>query len=112
VEWLDSWWHVAAERPDLAAGYEREMQAELGAGHPLFGVPVAAVGKHDGADDVLFRVLDGSGRVAVVHLTWARHPEPPPWPATEFFPGIEAFAEQRMSPDRDEHRDSAGEANA
>jgi hypothetical protein len=99
VEWLEPWRHVAAERPDLAAAYEREMQAELGAGHPLFGVPVAAVAKHDGSDDVLFRVLDGSGRVAVVHLTWARHPEPPPRPATEFFPGIDAFAEQRMSPD-------------
>jgi hypothetical protein len=98
VQWLDPWWHVAAERPDLAAAYESELRAELGAGHPLFGVPVAAVGKYDGSDDVLFRLLDGSGRVAMVHLTWARHPEPPPWPVTEFLPGIQAFTEQRMAP--------------
>jgi hypothetical protein len=99
VNWLDPWWHAADERPDLAAAYERELAAELGAGHPLFGVPLAAVGKHDGSDDVLFQVLDGSGRVAVVHLTWARHPEPPPWPGFEFFPNLEAFAEERMRRD-------------
>jgi len=103
VEWLEPWWQVEAERPDLAAAYEREMRAELGSGHPLFGVPVAAIGKHDGSDDVLFRTLDGSGQVAVVHLTWSRHPEPPPWPATTFFAGLEAFARLRMRPDHDEH---------
>jgi hypothetical protein len=95
VRWLDPWRHVATERADPAAAYEREMQSELGAGHPLFGIPVAAVGKHEGSDDVRFEVLDGSGRVAVVHLTRARHPEPLPWPGTEFFAGLEAFAELR-----------------
>ena len=101
VEWLDPWWHVAAERPDLATAYERELRAEVGVGHPLFGIAVAAVGKHDGSDGVLFRVLDGSERLAVVHLTWSRRPEPPPWPATEFFAGLELFAELRMRPDHE-----------
>jgi hypothetical protein len=90
------------ERPGAVATFEREMRAELGPGHPLFGVPVAAIGKHDGSDDVLFQVLDGSGRVAVVHLTWATHPEPPPWPRTTFFDGLEAFARLRMCPDHDD----------
>jgi hypothetical protein len=102
VDWLEPWWNVTAEESDLAEAYERELRAELGAGHPLFGVRVAAIGKHDGSDDVLFELLDGSGRVAVVHLTWAQHPEPVPWPATEFFPDMEAFAEQRMRPDHKE----------
>lgn len=74
MEWLDPWWHVAAERPDLATAYEWELRAEVGVGHPLFGVAVAALGKRDGSDDVLFRVLDGSERLAVVHLTWPDAP--------------------------------------
>lgn len=99
MEWLEPWWH-APKSPDLAA-YERELAAELGRGHPLYGVPLTALGKHDGSDDVLFRLLDGSGRVAVVHLTWARHPEPPPWPGFELFPSLEAFAAERMRPDHE-----------
>jgi len=102
VEWLEPWWHVAVERPELAAAYERELAAELGAGHQLSGIRLAAIGKHDGSDDVLFQVLDGSGQVAVVHLTWARHPEPPPWPGFKFFRSLEAFAEQRMRPEHSE----------
>jgi hypothetical protein len=102
VEWLEPWWPVATT-PDLAAAYERELAAELGDGHPLYGVPLAAFGKHDGSDDVLFRLLDESGRVAVIHLTWARHPEPPPWPGFELFSSLEAFAAGRMRPDHEQY---------
>ena len=109
MEWLEPWWRVAVERPDLAAAYQREMRAELGPGHPLFGVPAAAVGKHDGSDDVLFQVLDGSGRVVVVHLTWVRHPELPPWPITTFFDGLEAFARLRMRHDHSESEEDGGD---
>ncbi len=99
MEWLDPWWYAPAT-PDAAAAYERELAAELGVGHPLHGLPLSALGKHDGSDDVLFRLLDGSGQVAVVHLTWAKHPEP--WPGFELFPNLEAFAAERMRPDHDE----------
>jgi hypothetical protein len=102
VEWLDPWWDAAAERPDLAAAYERQLVVELGPGHPLYGVPLAALGKHDGSDDVLFRLLDGSGRVAVIHLTWARWQEEPPWPGFSLFPNLEAFAAKRMRLDNEE----------
>jgi hypothetical protein len=98
MEWLEPWWYAPAA-PEAATAYERELAAELGVEHPLYGVPLAALGKHDGSDDVLFRLLDESGRVVAVHLTWARHPEPPPWPAFEIFPSLTAFIEQRMRPD-------------
>jgi hypothetical protein len=104
AEWLEPWWEVARARPDLAASYERELRAELGTDHPLFDTPVQAVGTRDGSDDVLFRLLDGSGRVAVVHLTWARRPERSPWPTTEFFADMQTFAERRMRRDHDERR--------
>lgn len=101
VQWLAPWWSTT-ESPALASGYERELAAELGMDHPLFGLPLSAVAKHDGTDDVLFQLLDGSGRVAVVHLTWARRPEPSPWPGFELFQSLEAFEVARMQPDHDE----------
>ncbi len=102
MQWLAPWSDLSEGSTNLAAAYERELQAELDEGHPLFGVRVSAIGKHDGTDDVLFQLLDGTGRVAVVHLTWARHPEAPPWPATELFADFTAFEEQQMKPSASE----------
>jgi len=103
MRWLDPWCDVAELGPDFAATFERVLAREVAPGHPLYGVPVAAVGKHGGTDDVLFRLLDGSRRVAVVHLTWTRSPpERPPWPITSLFANTQAFEEERMRPDHEE----------
>jgi hypothetical protein len=103
VVWLEPWCDVADLSPGCAATFERVLTWEVAPGHTLHGVPVAAVGKRDGTDDVLFRLLDGSGRVAVVHLTWTQSPpERPPWPSTELFDSFEAWAEQYMRPDHEE----------
>ena len=103
MQWLDPWCDIAELGPDFAATFERVLAREVAPGHPLHGVPVAAIGKHGGCDDVLFRLLDGSGRVAVVHLTWTQSPpERPPWPAAELFASGEAFAAERMRPDHEE----------
>ena len=59
-----------------------ELQRELKAGHPLFGVSVRAIGRRYDQDDVLFEFHDGTGRVAEVHLTWVGVNEQPPWPGT------------------------------
>jgi hypothetical protein len=40
-------------------------------------------------DSVIFRVDDGS--FALVHLTWAQHPEPDPWPDTQRLGGFIAL---------------------
>lgn len=101
--WLDPWCDVADLGPEFAATFERVLAREVAPGHPLYGVPVAAVGKRYGTDDVLFRLLDGSGRVAVVHLTWTRSPpERPPWPATGVYADEAEFVAERMRPDHDE----------
>jgi hypothetical protein len=104
MDWTEPWWHIALKRPDLAAAHEREHRAELAADHPLFGIPVAAIAKHDESDDLLFQLLDETGRVAVVHLTWARRPEHLPWPYFDLYSELDAFAEQRMRPDQEEFR--------
>ncbi len=103
MDWLEPWCDVADLGPDFAATFERVLAREVAPGHPLHSIPVAAVGKRDGTDDVLFRLLDGSERVAAVHLTWTRSPpERPPWPATELFADFEAFARHQMRPDHEE----------
>jgi len=53
-----------------ARGLILELGRELTPGHPMYGLPVAAVARSTAQDDVLFELLDGSGRYAEVHLTW------------------------------------------
>jgi hypothetical protein len=83
MDWPAHW--VAVSDPGAKAGLESELQLELGAGHPLFGLPVTVMGRHDSQDDVLFSILDFSGRLAEVHLTWSCGPERVPWPYTRIF---------------------------
>jgi len=45
--------------------------------------------KCSGCDSVIFRVDDGT--FALVHLTWAQHPEPDPWPETQRLGGFIAL---------------------
>jgi hypothetical protein len=96
VLWLEPWRRIRAVGIAAAALYESELKRELSPGHPLFGVPAAALGKRNDSDDVLFELRDGTGRVAVVHLTFCNHPEPPPWPQTTMFASLEAWVEERM----------------
>jgi len=105
MHWLAPWYDVGDFGPRSAATFEEVLKREVGPGHPLYGVAAEAIGKRDGSDDVLFRLLDGSGRVAVVHLTWTRSPpERPPWPGTAIFAGLDEFAEECMRPDHEEGR--------
>jgi hypothetical protein len=82
---------------------EQELRRELSVGHPLYGLPVRTVGRRQDCDDVLFTVEDGTGRVAVVHLTWTHSPpEKPPWPDTALYPSIENWIAEGMQSDHDE----------
>ncbi|MGW5366651.1 hypothetical protein [Actinopolymorpha pittospori] len=60
----------------------RELLAELAHGHPLHGAPFTIIGRSYVRDDVLLETPHGW---ALVHLTWTRNPEPPPYPSTRFF---------------------------
>jgi hypothetical protein len=104
VEWLEPWYSIA-KNPCQIMGMEAELHRELRSGHPLFGLPVQAVGRRGDCDDILFRLLDGTGRVAVVHLTWTHNPpEQPPWPDTIIYADYEAWVSQGMRADHGEFR--------
>ncbi|MDB5215338.1 MAG: hypothetical protein JWO86_3265, partial [Myxococcaceae bacterium] len=86
-----------------AQGLEAELARELVPGHPLHGRPnLRAVARRADGDDVLFL---SDTIVAVVHLTWAKNPDPTQ-PSTEIFSSIEDFVSRRMNRD---HDDFAGE---
>jgi hypothetical protein len=99
MEWLEPWRPV--DDRGEAAALEAELTRELSSGNPLYGLPVAAVGRRADCDDVLFRLLDGTGRYAVVHLTWSRHAERASWPTTTMYESRENWSAKGMKVDHE-----------
>jgi hypothetical protein len=87
----DSWWDLRREgskEEQQRSAIQRELVAELGPGHPLIGCSGEVVARSEASDDVLLLLQDG--RWAIVHLTWRRAPEPPPWPIATFYDSVHA----------------------
>ncbi len=100
VNWLEPWHPLQG---DSIGAFEPELRREAGDGHPLHGVPVRGIGRRHDCDDVLFALEDGTGRVAVVHLTWtSTPPEQLPWPRARIWPSVDAWAAEGMRADHDE----------
>ena len=70
MEWVRPW--QPFDLPSHVASFEAELRRELSPGHPLYGLPLRAIGRRPDRDDALFAIRDGSGRVAQVHLTWLK----------------------------------------
>jgi hypothetical protein len=82
--WLVPWHPINDGRPDDPTA--KELYSELCRRHVLYGLKARPIGHRQDCDDFLFELLDGSGRYAVVHLTYAQHPEPDPtWPETTIY---------------------------
>ena len=101
MEWLDPWWSTEGHSPEFHETIRKQLELEVPPGHVMYGLPAKLIARGNG-DDALFQVVDGSGRVAVVHLTWAKDQERLPWPATTIYKSIEAWSEQCMRPEHDE----------
>jgi hypothetical protein len=99
IEWLDPWYPVEdAERENL----EGELRREIAPGHTLFGIPVVAIGRRKDQDDVLFRLRDGTDRLAVVHLAWpTASAEVPPCPSAKFYEDLAAWMQSGLLPDHE-----------
>jgi hypothetical protein len=85
-----------------AGGLEEELRRELRRGHALFHLSVRAIARRLDCDDVLYSLEDGSGRVAVVHLTGVPR-ERLPWPDTDIYSSLTVWAVERMSRDHDSY---------
>jgi hypothetical protein len=100
VTWLVPWHPIANGRPDDRTA--QELYSEVCERHVLFGVNARPIAHRQDCDDFLFELLDGSGRFAAVHLTYAQHPEPDPrWPEVEIFSTWTEFL-RKMKADADD----------
>ena len=90
MEWPARWEPFADGSQDDAL--VPEFRREAPASHVLANVALRTVGTND-ADNVLFELLDGSGRFAAVHLTFNRETDPS-WPDTKVFENWEHFVRE------------------
>jgi hypothetical protein len=95
-EFLEPWWSTDGQGADFHRTFLDQLKTEVSPGHVLYGLPVRMIGRDGASDDTLFEILDGSGRLALVHLTWAKGQERLPWPGTSLYPSFEAFAADVM----------------
>jgi len=107
-EFLDPWWSTDEMDACFHETFLNQLKREVGTGHIMFGVPVRMIGRDGGSDDTLFEILDGSGRLALVHLTWAKTQERLPWPGTTIYPSFEAFATEEMIPKNRDYQEESG----
>ncbi len=97
MNWLIPWRPLPDRTPDDPVVHE--LRRELCSEHVLYDISVRPIAQRQDCDDVLFELLDGSERLAMVHLTYAGHPEPnPDWPETRLFGSWEAFSREEMLP--------------
>jgi hypothetical protein len=64
---LDPWHYVGPMGPGRKGFLERMWEYQIESGHAMFGIPVEAVAENMDHNLALFRLLDGSERLAVLH---------------------------------------------
>lgn len=96
MDYLEPWFDV--NDPRLVDELRRQMPP----GHVLAALEVAARARRQDRDAVLFEVLDGSGRLAVVHLTHQTESDPR-WPTTIIFSTETEWAAS-MAADHDDYQ--------
>ena len=96
MEFLEPW----DEADDRNGSFKAQLALEVQPGHQLYQVPVQLLARGNG-DDCLFEILDGTGRVAQVHLVW-QGPQRPPWPSSQIYPNIQTWRAESMLPEHKE----------
>jgi|ERR1700679_1914610 hypothetical protein len=89
LNWREPWFSVV-DMEALRAGAQRELDAEVGPQHPLWGRKASVFGRSRASDDILVAVDDN--QYAVVHLVWHGRVDrvPDVFPATTFFESLDA----------------------
>jgi len=86
MEILEPWFATSNSR------FVDELNREMPSGHALEAVDISAVAHRKDCDDVLYALNDGSGRVAVVHLTYCKTRETNPTvPKTRIFESLKSW---------------------
>ncbi|KVF05620.1 hypothetical protein WJ05_27885 [Burkholderia vietnamiensis] len=104
MKWLEPWCSTEDADENFHHRFARQLQLEVGPGHELFGLPTRLIGRGNG-DDALFEILDGTSRVAVVHLTWAKTAEQLPWPITNIYSNLQEWAVKCMQAEHEDWKE-------
>lgn len=105
MKWLDPWWSTEDQTAEFHDRFSQQLKMEAGPAHELSGIDARIIARGDG-DDCLFELLDGSDRVADVHLTWSDNRDKTyTYPMTSIYENIEVWSSQVMIP---EHKDWSG----
>jgi len=88
---LPEGWSLVGHSADTLAF---ELAREIGSAHPLQGIRPWAFARRFDSDDILFAIEHATHPWAVVHLTWSKSQERPPWPRTELYTDWTAFKSQ------------------
>ncbi len=102
-EYLGPWWATAGDSGLWEQRFLSQLQTQVGPDHPMYGLPVRIVGSCGGSSALLFEILDGTGRFAVIGITWEMPAFSFSLPDTTFYPNFEAFKTQRMIPEHAEY---------
>lgn len=100
MDWLEPWSSTEGSEESYLRTFAEQLARETSPGHELHGLQVRLVGRGNG-DDALFELLDGTGRVAEVHLVWQGR-QKPPWPSSTIFSSLEQWRVMRMLPEHQE----------
>jgi hypothetical protein len=103
--WLEPWWSTESHDEHSHEAFRKQLELEVSPGHCTYGLPVRLIARGHG-DDALFRILDGSGRVAEVHLTWGKGQDQLPWPIATVYSSMDEWVKLSMIP---EHNSFFGE---
>ena len=102
-EFLDPWWATDGDSGPWEQRFLNQLQTQLGPDHVMYGLPVRIVGSYGASTALLFEILDGTGRLAVISVTWENVEHSLSLPDTTIYPSFEAFKTERMMPEHAEH---------
>lgn len=88
MEWLEPWWSPEEHGEKFYETFKNQLAREVPPGHCMFQLPLRLLARGNG-DDSLSEILDGSGRVTEVHLTFSKSQERLPWPITTIYSNLQ-----------------------
>ena len=102
-DFLGPWWATDGDSGPWEQRFLDKLQSQIGPEHVLYGLPVRIVGSYGGSQELLFEILDGTGRLAVIGVTWEGFEHSFSLPDTTIYPNFEVFKTRRMIPEHDQY---------
>ncbi len=84
ADWVDRKFLKPWQETDNPSFYENELKKEMSFFHPLNWRKFRAIALRSDRDDVLFELLTGNRKYAIVHLTWSKE-NSRKFPSTKFY---------------------------